>query len=245
MSTSVIGQPISRIDGKLKVTGAAPYGAEHAIENVAYGVPVIGTIGSGRVTRIGTSVAEKMPGVLGIIHHGNIEPMYRPAQGFEQMIRAGETRPPFEDNNVYYYGQYIALVIAETFQQAQAAATEVQVEYHARKPLVRLQDSQPEGKETSKYTRGDAESAFAQAPVKVDQTYITPVETHNPMEMHATIAVWNQAKDKLTLYETTQGVVNHHNTLCQMLDMPLESVHIISPFVELATEANCFPGHSR
>ncbi len=241
MSSSVIGQPISRIDGKLKVTGAAPYGAEHAIENVAHGVPVTSTIGSGQVTRIDTSLAEKMSGVLGIVHHGNVEPMYRPAQGFERMIRAGETRPPFEDNNVYYYGQYIALVIAETFQQAQAAASKVRVEYNSKKPLVRLQDSPPENKPASKYSRGDAESAFAQASVKIDQTYITPVETHNPMEMHATIAVWNQAKDKLTLYETTQGVVNHHNTVCQMLDMPLESVHIVSPFVGAGYGSKLFP----
>ena len=241
MSSSVIGQPISRIDGKLKVTGAAPYATEHAIDNVAYGVPVTSTIGSGQVTRIDTSIAEKMPGVLGVIHHGNVEPMYRPAQGFEQMIRAGETRPPFEDNNVYYYGQYIALAIAETFQQAQAAAANVRVEYQSKKPLVRLQDSRPENKPASKYSRGDAESAFAQATVKIDQTYITPVETHNPMEMHATIAVWNQAKDKLTLYETTQGVVNHHNTLCQMLDMPLESVHIVSPFVGAGYGSKLFP----
>src|SRR5580693_4171487 len=138
MSTSVIGQPISRIDGKRKVTGSAPYGAEHDVENIAHGIPVASTIGSGKILSIDTSVAEKMPGVLGIVHHGNIEPMYRPAQGFEQMIRAGETRPPFEDNNVYYYGQYIALVIAATFEEAQAAAAKVRVEYDTKKPVVQM-----------------------------------------------------------------------------------------------------------
>ncbi len=131
--------------------------------------------------------------------------------------------------------------LPKPFKQAQAAAANVRVEYRSKKPLVRLQDSRPEHKPASKYSRGDAESAFAQAPVKIDQTYITPVETHNPMEMHATIAVWNQAKDKLTLYETTQGVVNHHNTLCQMLDMPLESVHVISPFVGAGYGSKLFP----
>jgi xanthine dehydrogenase YagR molybdenum-binding subunit len=241
MSTSIIGQPVSRIDGERKVTGTAPYGSEHAIENVAYGVPVTSTVGSGRVIRIDSSVAEKMPGVLGIIHHGNVPQMYRPAQGFEQMIRAGETRPPFEDDNVYYYGQYIALVIAESFEEAQAAAAQVRVEYGIEKPLVQMESSPPEKNAAMKYSRGNAESAFAQAPTKVDQTYITPVVTHNPMEMHATIAVWNQAKDKLTLYETTQGVVNHHNTLCQMLDMPLESMHVISPFVGAGYGSKLFP----
>src|SRR5271165_3353671 len=141
MGSSVIGQSVSRIDGKLKVTGNAPYGSEHAIANVAYGVPVTSTIGSGQIKRIDTSAAEKMPGVLGVVHHGNVDPMYRPAQGFEQMIRAGETRPPFEDNNVYYYGQYIALVVAETFEEAQAAASKVRVDYDTQKPMVQMQSS--------------------------------------------------------------------------------------------------------
>jgi xanthine dehydrogenase YagR molybdenum-binding subunit len=242
MSTSVIGQPISRIDGKLKVSGAAPYGSEHAIEGVTYGVPVTSTIGSGRIVSIDSSAAEKMPGVLGVVHHGNVEPMYRPAQGFERMIRAGETRPPFEDDVVYYYGQYVALVIAETFEEAQAAGAAVRVNYQTTKPLVLLgQAPAPKDPPVFKYSRGGAESAYAQAAVKTDHTYITPVETHNPMEMHATIAVWDKTKEKLTLYETTQGVVNHHNTVCQMLDMSLESVHIISPFVGAGYGSKLFP----
>src|SRR5580704_5686085 len=178
MSTSVIGQPISRIDGKLKVSGAAPYGSEHAIEGVTYGVPVTSTIGSGRIVSIDSSAAEKMPGVLGVVHHGNVEPMYRPAQGFERMIRAGETRPPFEDDVVYYYGQYVALVIAETFEEAQAAGAAVRVNYQTTKPLVLLgQAPAPKDPPVFKYSRGGAESAYAQAAVKTDHTYITPVET--------------------------------------------------------------------
>jgi xanthine dehydrogenase YagR molybdenum-binding subunit len=241
MGISVIGQPISRIDGPRKVTGTAPYAVEHAIENLAYGAPVASTVGSGRVTRIDTSAAENMPGVLAIIHHGNVEPMYRPAQGFERSVRAGETRPPFEDDNVYYYGQYIALVIAETFEQANEAAYRVHIEYDSNKPLVRLESSPPEQTAAENYARGDAESAFAQAPVKIDETYITPVETHNPMEMHADIAVWNQAKDKVTLYATTQGVVNFHNTICQMLDLPLESMQVVSPYVGAGYGCKLFP----
>ena len=125
MSTSPIGQPISRIDGRMKVTGSAPYAVEHAIENVAYGVPVASTIGSGQVTRIDTSVAEKMPGVLGIVHHGNVEPMYRSGTGIrEGWIRAGETRPSVRRRQcLLLRARYIALLIAETFQQAQAAAS--------------------------------------------------------------------------------------------------------------------------
>ena len=241
MSTSIIGQDVTRIDGRLKVTGAATYATEHKIDNVTYGVPVVSTIASGKIASIDTAEAERMPGVLGVVHHGNIEPLYRPAQGFENMVRAGETRPPFEDEQIFYYGQYVALVVAETFEEAQAAASKVKISYQTSKPQLKLVGAPAEPEPTSKYSRGDPDGALAQAAVTLDQTYATPVETHNPMEMHATIAVWNEKKDRLTLYETTQGVVNHHNTVCQMLNMPLESVHIISPFVGAGYGSKLFP----
>jgi len=147
------------------------------------------------------SQAEKMLGVLTILHHGKSGQLYRPAGSLEEMSRPGESRPPFEDDNIYYYGQYVALVVADTFEQAQDAAFHVKVSYRTNKPLVRLNQSPMRGQSSngreanvpppnSKYARGDAESAYQQAPVKLDYTYITPVETHNPMEMHGTIAVW-------------------------------------------------------
>ena len=112
-----------------------------------------------------------MPGVLTILHHGNIGPLYRPAGSLEEMSRPGESRPPFEDENIYYYGQYVALVVADTFEQAQDAAFHVKVSYQSKKPLVRMEQSAvghggqrrttytaaPRG---SHYSRGDAESAY-------------------------------------------------------------------------------------
>jgi len=237
---SVIGQPVTRIDGRRKVTGAAPYGVEYSIPNLAYGVGVASTIGSGRITSIDASETEKMPGVLAVLHHGNVDRMYRPAGSFEEQSRPGESRPPFEDENVYYYGQFVALVVANTFEQAQDAAAHVRVKYEAKKPLVRMdQAPAPTKPPNAKYARGNAEQAFAQAPVKLDVTYSTPVETHNPMEMHATIAVWEG--EKLTLYETTQGVVNHHNVASQMLGMPPENIHVISRFVGSGFGCKLFP----
>lgn len=85
------------------------------------------TIANGRIVRIDSDAASRMPGVLGVLHHGNVGDLFRPAQGFEAQTRAGETRPPFEDDIVYYYGQYIAMVLAETFEQGQAAAAQVHV----------------------------------------------------------------------------------------------------------------------
>src|SRR5213594_1102662 len=138
MSSSVIGQPVTRIDGRLKVTGGAAYAVEHPLRNVAHGVGVASTIGKGRIVRTDSTEAEKMPGVLAVLYHGNSAPLYRPAGALEEQSRPGESRPPFEDENVYYYGQFVALVIAETFEQAQDAAAHVHVEYDAQRPLVRL-----------------------------------------------------------------------------------------------------------
>ena len=242
MIDSIIGQPITRIDGRLKVTGRAKYGVDYYFDGLVFGVGVASTIGSGRIRRIDTAEAERMPGVLKILHHGNFEPLYRAANQLEERSRPGESRPPFEDENIYYYGQFVALVVAETFEQAQAAASHVHVEYDAKPPLVRLDNAaQPTGEPAAKQARGDAESAFQQAPVKLDVTYVTPVETHNPMEMHATIAIWDKANQKFTLYETSQGIVNHRNVASQVLGVPTESVEVISRFIGSGFGCKLFP----
>jgi len=240
MSTSVIGGPITRIDGKLKVTGGAKYAADYPIEKLAYGVAVPSTIANGKIARIDSVKAEKMPGVLAVFHHGNFDKLYRPAGAFEELSRPGESRPPFEDGNIYYYGQFVALVVADTFQQAQDAAANVHVTYDEKAPLVLLNQATTSNTTLAhKYSRGDADSAFPKAPVQLDQTYTTPTETHNPMEMHATIAVWN--KDKVTLYESSQGVVNHHNVMSEMLGIPLENIEVISKFIGSGFGGKLFP----
>jgi xanthine dehydrogenase YagR molybdenum-binding subunit len=237
--STVIGKEITRIDGILKVTGGAPYGVEYALENMAWGVGIGSTIGAGRIARIDSSEAEKMPDVLAVLHHGNTEKLFRPANSFEEMSRPGESRPPFEDDQVYYYGQFVALVVADTFERAQAAAGRVIVKYEARTPDVSTAELTPKDPPAIKNERGDVESALSSAPVKLDVTYETPVETHNPMEMHATIATWN--KDKLTLYETSQGVVNHRNVAAEVLNIQRESVQVISRFIGSGFGCKLFP----
>ena len=240
MSTSVIGEPITRIDGRLKVTGGAKYAADYSIENLAYGVAVPSTIANGKIIRIDSAKAERMPGVLAVFHHGNFGKLYRPAGAFEDLSRPGESRPPFEDENVYYYGQFVALVVADTFQQAQDAAANVHVTYDEKTPLVLLNQATPSIITlATEYSRGDTDSAFQKAPVQLDATYTTPTETHNPMEMHATIAVWN--KEKVTLYESSQGVVNHHNVMSEMLGLPLENIEVISKFIGSGFGGKLFP----
>ncbi|MBA3913962.1 MAG: xanthine dehydrogenase family protein molybdopterin-binding subunit [Acidobacteriales bacterium] len=241
-SDSVIGKAVSRIDGRMKLTGRAKYGVDYHFDGLVYGVGVASTVANGRVRRIDTAEAEKMPGVIKILHHGNFDPLYRPANQEEEQSRPGESRPPFEDDTVYYYGQFVALVVAQTFEQAQAAASQVHVDYESKPPIVRLEEAaQPVGEPQAKQARGDAEAAYQQAPVKLDATYVTPVETHNPMEMHATIAVWDKGKQKMTLYETSQGIVNHRNVASQVLGMPPESVQVISRFIGSGFGCKLFP----
>ncbi|MBB6144688.1 xanthine dehydrogenase YagR molybdenum-binding subunit [Silvibacterium bohemicum] len=191
--SAIIGADLPRIDGTAKTSGNALYASDYHFPGMVYLFPVRATVASGRIRRIDSSKAEKMPGVLLVLHHGNIMPLYRNASGG----RNSEDRPPFEDETVYYWGQYVAAVVAETFEQAQAAAGTVRVDYDPDKFNVATSlgdalpaEGQPGGPRVLSQ-RGDSEGVFISAPVQVDETYITPVETHNPMEMHATVAVWD------------------------------------------------------
>ena len=239
--SAIIGADVPRIDGPLKTSGTARYASDYNFPGLVYAVPVRSTIASGRILRIDSAAAEAMPGVLLVLHHGNIRPLYRNASGG----RNSESRPAFEDETVYYWGQYVAAVVAETLQQAQAAAAAVRVEYEPTKFSVdtSLSDNlPPEGQPGGPRVmsqRGDSESAFTSAPIKVDETYVTPVETHNPMEMHATVAVWDEKK--YTLYESSQGVMNHQNVLSQVLGTPRENVEVISRFIGSGFGGKLFP----
>src|SRR5580692_8311118 len=235
---SIIGAAVPRIDGPLKVSGNAMYTSDFYFPGMVYAVPVSSTVAKGRITRLDTSDAEKMPGVLAILHRENIGKLYRSARDLTFSAYLDERRPPFEDDVIYYNGQYVALAVAETFEQAQAAAAAVRVFYSEEKPDVG-DDLEPEGKLKAGNTRGDTETAFAKAPVKIDETYVTPVETHNPIELHASVSIWDGSK--FTLYETTQGVVNHRAVLAQVLGVPTENVQVISRFLGSGFGGKLFP----
>jgi xanthine dehydrogenase YagR molybdenum-binding subunit len=237
--TSIIGASVSRIDGPLKTTGRAAYAADYNFPRMAYAVAVGSTIASGTIKSIDTSAAEKMPGVLLVLNHENINATLRVPEG----VRAGrnsETRGPLQDNTISYWGQYVALAVAETFQQAQAAAAAIRVQYDSQPPNVAtvLDDANViNARVNSK--RGDTDSAFPSAPVQIDATYTTPVETHNPMEMHGTVAVWDGSK--FTLYECTQGVVNHLNVMAAVLGVPKENIQVVSRFIGSGFGGKLFP----
>jgi xanthine dehydrogenase YagR molybdenum-binding subunit len=238
-STSPIGRDTPRVDGPLKVSGQAQYTADFHFPGTLYAVPVEATIANGRVVTLDTAAAEKMPGVRAILHRENIGTIFRsvPEPGFEGICE--ERRPPFEDDVVRYYGQYIALAVADTFETAKAAADAVRVTYATEKPNVETYlepDDEPDQVVTTfgmrhrvDSQRGDPDATFASAPVTLDQTYVTPAETHNPLELHATTAIWEGSN--LTLYESSQGVVNLRSVLAQMFGLPKENVRVISKFI--------------
>src|SRR5206468_7627950 len=238
-TTSPIGRSTPRVDGAMKVSGKAQYTSDFHFPGTLYAVPVEATIASGRIVKLDTAAAGKMPGVRAIFHRENIGKMFRSTlgQGMEGICE--ERRPPFEDDVVRYYGQYIALAVAETFETAKAAADAVRATYAKDKPNVESElkaDDDPDTVVTTFGTRnrldnhrGEAEAAFASAPVKLDQTYVTPTETHNPLELHATTAIWDGLN--LTLYESSQGVVNLRGVLAQMFGLPKENVRVITRFI--------------
>jgi xanthine dehydrogenase YagR molybdenum-binding subunit len=238
-TTSPVGRSTPRVDGPLKVSGKAQYASDFHFPGMLYAVPVEATIANGRVVKLDTAAAQKMPGVRAIYHRENIGKIFRSVQGpgFEGII--DERRPPFEDDVVRYYGQYVALAVADTFETAKAAADAVRVTYASQKPNVDTEltaDDEPQMVITTfgptnrvQSERGDAQRAFATAPVKLDQTYVTPAETHNPIELHATTAIWDGST--LTLYEASQAVFNLRGILGQMLGLPQESVRVITKFL--------------
>jgi xanthine dehydrogenase YagR molybdenum-binding subunit len=225
---SVIGQPQVRVDGPLKVSGAAMYTSDIDLPDLLHAVPVCSTIASGRITSLEFATAQNMPGVHAVLHRGNIGRFYRIAGNSLDTGYVDEARPPFDDDVIRYYGQYVALVIADTFESASAAAAAVKVGYEATPhdvsdELGGYDDTHVESE------RGDAASAYESAPVKLDATYVTPAETHNPIELHATVAHWDG--EGYTFYETSQAVSNHQGALMQMLGLPKEKVRVVSRFL--------------
>lgn len=238
MSQSIIGTPYKRIDGRLKVTGAARYAADHPLPEMAYAYGVYSTIANGRVVAIDDTRARAMPGVVAVLHHGNFPALHRTpdvAMTFKDILSAAkvdERRLPFEDDKVSYPGQFVALVVADTFEQARAAALQVKVDYAGSAAITNLKDAlkQKGAREGGRgHSRGDPEASWQAAATRLDQTYTTPVETHSPMEMHATTAYWRDGK--LYVYEGTQGVVNHRNVLANVFDLPPDRVEVHAPFI--------------
>jgi xanthine dehydrogenase YagR molybdenum-binding subunit len=234
----IIGGEITRIDGPFKVSGTATYSSDINLPGTLCAVPVCATIAKGRITRLDTAAAAGMPGVRAVYTRENIGKFYRVS--FATDIHIDEKRPPFEDDNIYYYGQYIGVVVADTFEQATAASRVVKVAYESSRPDVRIEMS-AEQTPSVDTQRGDVDSVFAAAPdaLKLDQTYTTPIETHNPIELHATVAVFDGSN--YTFYETSQSIVNQRLVMAQMLGVSQDQVRVIMKYLGSGFGGKLFP----
>ncbi len=237
---SETGKPISRIDGRLKVTGKATYAAEFNQPTMAYAFPVRATIAKGRITALDDAAVKKEPGVISVVSYKNapkLKPLDMQAQAKAGAAFLGENLPPLQDNKVYYPGQFIAVVVAESYEQARAAAYKLKVRYAAEKAATDLKTELPNSRKPAKLMGEEAQvnggkttAPLAQSAHRVENTYSTPAEHHHPMEPHATVAVWEGA-DKLTLYDATQGVGLTGAIAAYFLGLQPENVRVIAPFV--------------
>jgi xanthine dehydrogenase YagR molybdenum-binding subunit len=229
---SIIGAGVPRIDGPDKLSGRANYAADNLPPNLAYGYGVFSTVASGKVSQLSVDEARNMPGVIDIFHHGHFPTLYHTPSSLAQGNKVEETRLPFEDERVYYEGQFVALVVADTFENARAAARRVKVTYSADKAVANLEQGlEANGTRagSGNHERGDAASAFDSAATTIDVTYRTPVETHNPMEMHASTAWWDNGD--LTIFDASQGVVVAKGALSKIFAMPPERITVHAPYI--------------
>ncbi|TCU15651.1 xanthine dehydrogenase YagR molybdenum-binding subunit [Rhizobium azibense] len=237
--TRLIGQPIARVDGPLKVTGRATYAYEHAVEGAAYGCILGATIAKGRIVEIDTAKAERAPGVLHVMTYRNApaQPEFGPAVTPTVPEVFTRARPMLNSDRVRFYDEPVALVVAETFEAARVGAGLVSVRYEEERGAfdlsARLADAYTPKRTNAGFETdsaiGDFDDAFDAAPVKVDATYRTPYQHHNPMEPHATLAVWSG--DEVTIYTSAQTLANFRAGLASTLDIRPEHIRIVSPFI--------------
>lgn len=263
-----VGEPMDRVDGRLKVTGGARYAAEYALPNLVHAVLVTSTIAKGRIRAMDTSAAERVAGVVKVLtpfnapklpgapvpgpHNGGAARSNSPrSQAGEGSAAGGNSqgaqgpaargalsmRVPtlLQDDMVRYNGQPIGVVVADTWEHAREAADLVRATYAAEPAVLdwtRALTNPPEevhplGGERV-YQRGDVAQGLSAADITVDHVYTTPLENHNPMEVHSTIAHWDG--DSLLLYESTQGIFSVRNTVARHFGLAPEKVRVVAYF---------------
>jgi xanthine dehydrogenase YagR molybdenum-binding subunit len=223
----VIGKPTDRIDGPLKTTGTAPYAYEqHKVApNAAYGYVVGAAIAKGRITSIDTAAAKRAPGVVTIVTYENAGKVGKGDYNTARLLAGPE---------VQHYHQAVAVVVAETFEQARAAAALLKIEYAKTEGAYVLDKAKntakkPDEKDKPDTAVGNFEGGYAKAPVKLDATYTTPDQSHAMMEPHSSIAVWEG--DKLTLYTSNQMINWGKKDMAKTLGIPEDNVRLVSPYI--------------
>ncbi|MDP3239634.1 MAG: molybdopterin-dependent oxidoreductase, partial [Reyranella sp.] len=224
----IVGQPLDRIDGPLKTTGTAPYAYERhdVAPNAAYGHVMGSAIAKGRIASMDIATAKAAPGVLTVVTAENAGKLGK-GEYNTAMLLGGP--------GIEHYHQAVALVVAETLEQARDAAEMIKVAYAPAKGAYNLAASRDSAKPSGKDDEpadsrvGDFDAAFAAAPVKLDATYTTPDQSHAMMEPHATIAAWEG--DKLSLWTSNQMIAWSVGDMAKTLGMPEDKIHLMSPYI--------------
>lgn len=236
-----LGRPLDRVDGPAKVTGRGRYAAEFTFPGTAYAALVGARTADGRITGINTRAAEDADGVLAVLTHRNLPKVAAPPHLLPSLAghaAPGESFFPMQDEVVHYFGQPVAMVIADSCERAQFAARQVHVDYARGASVTTLDEGRDQAYEPeaifagfvpARSVRGDVEAGFAAAAHHLDATYHFAANHHHPIEPSATTAVWDG--DRLTLYDATQGIVASQNTVAALLGIPPSKVRVRASFV--------------
>ncbi|WP_298091753.1 xanthine dehydrogenase family protein molybdopterin-binding subunit [uncultured Sphingomonas sp.] len=233
----LIGKPVSRLDGALKVRGEAAFAAEHRFADMTYAALVYATIARGRITAIDTAAAEAARGVVLVMTHLNAPRMATPPVFGSSPSAVGPADLPIlQDDRIHWNGQPVACVLAETQEQADHAASLLEIAYAAEPSTTTLAAAKTNGIEQGLFMGqpllkevGDAEKAFAAAPHKVDRVYRTPRHNHNPIEPHAATIAW--VGDELVIHDASQMVTQQAQTMADTFGLATEKVRLTSPYV--------------
>jgi xanthine dehydrogenase YagR molybdenum-binding subunit len=220
-----------RVDGRAKVTGTATYAAEYKMQNIAFGFLVGSTVAKGRIKTLDTKAAERAPGVLAIITHLNAPklPGYSTGKDPSKPPTAGQPLRIFYDNEIFYYDQPIALVIADSYERVLHASKLIKAQYEKAVHSTDLKENlnkatTPTGPRFEDYTRGEAD-AYKNAPIKIEQEYTHPIEVHNPMELGSIVARWED-NDKVVVYTKTQGVESTQRSIADAFKIPKDNITV-------------------
>ena len=234
----IVGKPVNRVDGRLKVTGGAKYVADVPMAGMVHAVLVSSTIAKGRIRSMDSLAAESAPGVLTVITHQNVPKLYYPdpIPADFNTVRPDAVRV-LDSPEIYYWGQWVGVVVANTLEQAEAAASLVKIDYDIEKPvsdfMANINRAYMPGKINGNRdidtNTGDPDSGMNEAAVSVDETYLTATEHHNPMEPSACTAVWSGGN--LTIYDTSQSVYAARDILARTFNLPEERVRVICPYL--------------
>ena len=236
MSTNHVGRPVDRVDGRLKVTGGAKYAAEYNVPNLAYGCVVSSNIARGTIESIDAEAALALAGVLRVFTYENTKGLpWFDGSYHDEVAPSGSPFRPLYDDEIEYSGQPVALVVAETLELAQHAASLIRVEYARAAHRTNLKAAlhtayEPRHRTPPPKPRGDAARAFAASAVRIDAEYLVPAEHHNPIELFGATVLWHDG-GALTVYDKTQGVRNVQQYLANVFGLDKRDLRVISPFV--------------